>query len=206
MDVGIERGDAVRCRERAQLRGLIERIADFQGFHFLDEEFFEVVGDALIHYEPLGGDAGLAIVLHACFHRGSGRFLKVCAGHHDEGIAASKLEHDFFDFLCRSYGNLNSCAFTSGQRGSSDSSVGNNAADFVGANKQSLKRSLRETGALKNFFNQKSALRDVGGMFEKSHIAGHQRRRGEAKHLPEREIPGHHREHGTQGLISNETA
>jgi hypothetical protein len=36
------------------------------------------------------------------------------------------------------------------------------------------------------------AARHVGGVLEQRDVAGHQRRRQEAEHLPDREIPRHH--------------
>ena len=37
-------------------------------------------------------------------------------------------------------------------------------------------------------------------MLEQTNVSGHQRRRGKAKDLPEREIPWHDRQHNTQRL------
>ena len=43
-------------------------------------------------------------------------------------------------------------------------------------------------------------------MLEQADIARHEGGRGEAEYLPEREIPGHHGEHGADRLIADEGA
>src|ERR1700685_619656 len=40
-------------------------------------------------------------------------------------------------------------------------------------------------------------------MFQQAHIAGHQCRRKKSKHLPEREVPRHYREHNTERIPSD---
>ena len=47
------------------------------------------------------------------------------------------------------------------------------------------------------------ALRHVRRVLQQHDVAGHQRRRGEPEHLPERKIPGHDREHGAHRLVAN---
>src|SRR6202045_3139251 len=42
-------------------------------------------------------------------------------------------------------------------------------------------------------------------MFEKSDVAGQKGRSGEANYLPEREVPGHHRENWPDGKIADKT-
>jgi hypothetical protein len=51
-----------RCRERADLGLRVERIADLQRPHLLDEEALELGGDLLVDDEALGGDARLTVV------------------------------------------------------------------------------------------------------------------------------------------------
>ena len=50
------------------------------------------------------------------------------------------------------------------------------------------------------------AARDIGGVLEHGHVAGHQRRCQEAEHLPDREIPRHHRQHAADGLVGDVAA
>ena len=45
----------------------------------------------------------------------------------------------------------------------------------------------------REIFDRHGALWHVGGVLEESDVARHQGRRGKAKHLPKREIPGHYR-------------
>ena len=53
----------------------------------------ELVGHRLDHDEALGGDAGLAVVLHAGGHRRPHGVVEVGRGQHDEGVRAAELEH-----------------------------------------------------------------------------------------------------------------
>src|SRR5207249_3228916 len=50
------------------------------------------------------------------------------------------------------------------------------------------------------------ALRHVGCMFEQPHVSGHQRWRGKPKDLPEREIPRHDGQDGSEWLVAHVTA
>ena len=58
--------------------------------------------------------------------------------------------------------------------------------------------------------NRSSSASAHCGTFEaclsSADVAGHQRRRGEADHLPEREVPGHHRQHRAERLIADRVA
>src|SRR5207249_5863286 len=47
--------------------------------------------------------------------------------------------------------------------------------------------------------------RHVGGVLEDASIPGHQGGRGEAEHLPEGEVPGHHGEHGPEWIEADVT-
>ena len=60
---------------------------------------------------------------------------------------------------------------------------------------------VRQPGAGQQPGNGIGAARHVGRMLEQGHIAGHQRRGEETEHLPEREIPRHHRQHAAQRLM-----
>jgi hypothetical protein len=43
-------------------------------------------------------------------------------------------------------------------------------------------------------------------MLQQSDVARHQRGSGKTEHLPKGKIPGHHRQHGADGLVTHETA
>ena len=46
----------------------------------------------------------------------------------------------------------------------------------------------------------------VGGVLQQRGVAGHQRRGGESKHLPQREVPRHHSQHHPDRLIGHPAA
>ena len=115
------------------------------------------------------------------------RFIEVSAGHHDEGIAAAEFEDHFLDSLRRARADFYTRAFAAGQSSRGDAGIVQDAVHLVGADQQSLKRALGKAGLQQNFFNFQRALRNVGRVFQKAHVAGHQSRRDEAEHLPERD-------------------
>ena len=63
-----------------------------------------------------------------------------------------------------------------------------------------MKRAIGKTRAVEDVCDRQGALRHVRGLLEQTNVAGHQRRRGETKDLPERKIPWHDRQHDTQRL------
>ena len=80
---------------------LVDRVTDAERLHARDEQLLELVGDVVVHDEPLGRDAALPVVLHARGHRGLRGLLEVGRRHHDERVAAAELEHDRLELLAR---------------------------------------------------------------------------------------------------------
>src|SRR5204863_3463728 len=68
------------------------------------------------------------------------------------------------------------------------------------------KNSFVESSATEQLFNRQGTLRNIGGVFEKSDVSGHQSGRGKSKDLPERKIPRHDRQHRSHRLIMNVAA
>src|SRR5262249_48226048 len=68
------------------------------------------------------------------------------------------------------------------------------AEDGRGRDERGREEPSRESRLAEHFLDLKRAPRHVGGVLEDAGVAGHERRRGEAEHLPEGEVPGHHRE------------
>src|SRR5690606_37836180 len=82
------------CRgKRPDLHRFIHRITHLQRLEALDEAFDEPVIDGLVHDEPFGGDAGLAVVDGPGSYRRLDRILESGARHYDERIAPAQLEH-----------------------------------------------------------------------------------------------------------------
>ena len=80
------------------------------------------------------------------------------------------------------------------------------ARDRVGADRAAS--GTRPSGAparAEQLLERERALRHVRRVLEQADVAGHQRRRGEADHLPEREVPRHHRQHRRRAAGSERT-
>ena len=204
LHVGVERLDGVGGGERAEFSVLVEGIADAQVLHAVDELRFELGGDGFGDDEALGGDAGLAVVDDAGLHGGGDGGVEIGAGHDDERIAAAEFEHNFLDALGGRDSDFDAGLLAAGERGGDHARIVQDGVDLLRADEQGLKSACGESGFEENLFNCEGALRHVGGVLEQSDVAGHQRGSGEAKHLPEGEVPRHDGENGADGAIADE--
>src|SRR5581483_3441749 len=91
--------NAFRC-ERANFGGRVHGIANFQRAHPVNELIKKFIVDFICNEESLCGDARLSGVNGPGFDRRAERAFKIRAWHHNEGVAASKLEHALFDLTC----------------------------------------------------------------------------------------------------------
>ena len=155
--------------------------------------------------KALGGDAGLAIIDDAGFDGGGGGFFEVGAGHDDEGIAAAEFQHNFLDALGGGNADLDAGLLAAGERGGGDTRIIEDAVHLRSADQKRLEHALGKAGAADDLFDFQSALRNVGRVLQQADIAGHQARRDEAEHLPERKVPGHDGEDDADGLIMDVT-
>ena len=182
----------------------VHRVADLERLDAFDEAALELVGDRLVHDEALGRDARLAVVDRARLDRGPHRGVEVGARHHDERVAAAELEHVFLITLPAALATALAGAGAAGERHGGDPRVVDDALHLVGPDQQRLEAALGEAGAAEEVLDGQRALRHVRGVLEQPDVAGHQRRRGEAEHLPEREVPRHDREHRAERLVGDE--
>ena len=77
-------------------------------------------------------------------------------------------------------------------------------AHLLGLDQQRLEDALGESGAAEDLLDRERALGHVRRVLEQPHVAGHERRRGEAEDLPEGEVPGHDREHRPDRLVGDQ--
>ena len=129
---------------------------------------------------------------------------QVGARHHDERIAAAELEHRLLDLPAGGAGDLTAGRLAAGQRRACHPGILQHALDLIRADQQRLKRALRKARAPEHVLDHQRALRDVRRVLEQHDVAGHQRRRGEAEHLPEGKVPRHHGEDRPERLVPDE--
>src|SRR5207247_9001965 len=155
--------------------------------------------------ESLRCDTGLTGVDRARFDRSAQRRFEVCAWHHDECIAAAQLEHTFFDFTRGCACDGRSSFFAACYRYGLHARVDDQFFHLIRLDQQCLENALLESGAAKDLFNCKRALRHIRCVLKQADVAGNQSRCSKSKHLPERKIPWHHREHRSDRLILDVT-
>jgi hypothetical protein len=97
-------------------------------------------------------------------------------------------------------------AFAPGQRHRLHALIGNDGLDPVGADEQRLEHALGGARAAEQILERERALRDVGRVFEQGDVPGAERGRRETNHLPERKVPGHHRQHGAERIEADGVA
>ena len=190
-------------RQGADVGRLIERVADRERLHRTHEAAFELVGDRLGDDEALGSDARLPVVDRARPDRRIDRRVEVGAWHDDKGVAAAKLEHRLLDSPAGCARHVAARRRAAGQGDRYHARVVDHSLDLIGPDQQSLEGALGEARAPDELFDRQGTLGHVGGVLEQRNVAGHQRGRGEAEDLPEWEVPGHHSQHGPQGLVVN---
>ena len=94
-------------------------------------------------------------------------------------------------------------AFAAGQRHRADARIVEQRRDVGRADQQRLEHAVGKAGAAEDVLDGQRALRHVRRVLEQPDVAGHQRRRGEAEHLPERKVPRHDRQHDAERLVAD---
>ena len=92
-------------------------------------------------------------------------------------------------------GHQRARVLAAGQRDGGDTRVVDQRLRLLAGDEQRLEHALGKPAAREHLFDGEGALRHVGGVLEHAGVARHQRRRGEAEHLPEGKVPGHDRQH-----------
>ena len=84
---------------------------------------FEIGGDALVHDETLGGDAGLAVVDGAGLGGHLGGTVEIGAGHDDERVAAAQFENGLLDLPARCGRHLRAGGLAAGEGGGANARI-----------------------------------------------------------------------------------
>ncbi len=94
-------------------------------------------------------------------------------------------------------------ALAAGQRHGADARVIEERRHVRRADQERLEHAVGKPRAPEDVLDGQRALRHVRRVLEEADVAGHQRRRGEAEHLPEREVPGHDGQHDAERLVAD---
>ncbi len=190
--------DAVARRDALQRPELglgLARIAHLERPHVAHQGLLERLQHLRQHDEALAGDAALAAVDHPRRGGHHGGVLHVRVVEHQIGVAAAELEHGLLEHRPGRRRHLPARRHAAGQGHRRDVRVLDDRLHLAPGQQQGAKQILREAGLLEHLFQRQGAARHVGRMLQDAGVARHQGRRGEAGHLPEREVPRHHRQH-----------
>jgi hypothetical protein len=197
----VARGDALH---RAEPGLRVARIARLVAAHRSDEGVLERAANRADDDEALAGDAALAAVDHPRRGADARRAGDVGVLEDDVGIGAAELEHAFLERRAGSGGDAAAGGHAAGQRHGGDRGIVDQRAHRVAADEHGLEEMLGKACVAKHRLDRERAAGDVARVLEDTAVAGHQRRRGEAEDLPERKVPGHHREDDAERLEGDE--
>ena len=117
----------------------------------------------------------------ACLRSASGRTMKA-----SEPPSSST---DFLRFVPSGRRHLFPGRVAARERHRVNARIGDDLFRLRGRNHKCAEYAFGEAGFVENLFDGESALRDVRGVFQHRGVARHETWRGEAEHLPEREVP-----------------
>src|SRR5205814_6350962 len=121
----------------------------------------KLIVDFVCNKESLCCNARLSGVNGAGFDRGAECAFEIRAGHHDKGVAASKLEHTFLDLPCSRARHFDSSLFAARQRDRFHARITNYIFDLCRLDQERLENAVVESRAAKYLFDRKCALRHI---------------------------------------------
>ena len=188
---------------RPDLARGVERVAYLPGAHFAREPLQEALRHAFQHNEALGGDAALTAVDETRLRCRGGGPRQIRVLEHDERIASAQLEHRLLQVPPRLRRHLAPGAVRAGESHGAHAGIGDKSRCRLVREEHRPKQAVRKPGVSEDALDLERAARHVRRMLQDARVPGDQGRRGEAEHLPEREIPGHDGEHRPQGFEAN---
>ena len=132
------------------------------------------------------------------------RRAAMVVGEHDECVGSAQFEHGLLQIAAGSRRDRNAGGLAAGECHRRNAPVVDQMLDFFAGDDQGRERSVWKTGVAKDLLDVQRAARNVGRMLEHADVPGHQRGRGEPKHLPKWKVPRHDGEHGAERPIPNE--
>src|SRR4051812_40943734 len=184
-----------------QRRRRVGGVTRGEGGERLLEAGHEVVVDVLGDDDPLGGDAGLAAVLHPS--RG-GRLdgpPEVLGVEHDERVAAAQLEDRLLQVAPGDLGDARAGLLTAGQRDALDVRVGDDLLDVGDAKEDVGVDALGGAGVAEQLLQRERALRVQLGVLEQDGVAQNQVGSGHTDHLVEGVVPRLDRQDDAERLV-----
>src|SRR3989454_8528921 len=119
---------------------------------------------------------------------------------HDDRTPPAELQHRLLQVPPRLLRHLAAGRIAARERHGAYPRVGDDAPHRLVLEEHRPEQPVGETRFPEDAFDLERATRHVGGVLQEPRVPRDERRRGEAKHLPEREVPRHDREHRSDRL------
>ncbi len=190
-------GDALH---RPELGRRIAGIAHDEGLHRFGEGPLEPRPHRLDDDEPLAGDAALPAVDHPRGGADLGGGCDVGVLQHNVGVRTTQLEDALLQGAARRARDRLARPHAAGEGDRGDGRGFDHRAHVAAGDQQGAEHVLGKARLAEDALNGQGAAGDIAGVFEHRRIARHQGGGGEAEHLPEGEIPRHHRQDHPQGI------
>ena len=189
LDLRVQVLGRLLARQRGQRRRRVARVAGGEGgerlLQALDERLVDVLGDD----QPLGGDAGLAAVLHPAHRGGLDRAPEVLGVEHDERVAAAELEHRLLEVLAGERGDAAAGPLAAGEGDALHERVRDDLLDVGDGEEDVGVDALGHAGVVEALLDRQRGLRVELGVLEQDRVAEHQVRPGDPDDLVERVVP-----------------
>jgi hypothetical protein len=195
---------SLHALERPELRRLVARITHRVRRHDFDEGTLESLAHASLHDETLAGDAALPTIDHTGRGADASGLRDVGIFEHEIGVRAAEFEHAFLKHRAGGARHLLSSRYAAGERHGSNRRRLNEGTHVPARDEKSPEEMLRESCLADHALDGNSTAWHVARMLEHRRIAGHERGRSEAEHLPEREIPRHDGKDNANRIIRHE--
>ncbi len=189
---------------RPELRAFLRRIAHRVAAHRLDQRPLEVSKDRADDDETLAGNAALAAVDHARGRCDLRRSSHIDVVEDDVSVRAAELQHALLEHSARCGRDAAPGADASGERDRGDIVILDQRFHLAARQEQRPEQVPRHARLVKQLLDRERAAGHVARMFQQRTVASHERRSGEAEHLPEGEIPRHHGQHHAERVESDE--
>ena len=193
----------IKSRHRANIVIFLIRCAHFQRLDRVNKALGKGVRHARFHNKAFRRRANLSGILITSGHGRVDSQIQIGIIQNDKRIGAAQLQHAFLQRRARLRANCRTSPNAAGYGHRRDTPIVNRMADAVICRVHPAKDPLRETGIREHLPDKLRRAEHIWRMFKQIAVPCQQDRHRTAQHLPEREVPRHHRQNRPQRTVLN---